>query len=322
MISPHEQNPKISLIIPVKNEAESLNLLVNSINSQTYAPDEIVLVDGGSSDGTVSLAGRLTAGDDRFRIVEAGDATPGRGRNIGAENARNEWIAFTDAGIKLENAWLENLVRALAEKPEAVVVYGNYAPAVNTFFEKCAVFAYVSSQKANDIRGKFIASALLKKEVWQKVGGFPDSRAAEDLMFMDEIERRGFSTAFAPEAMVYWQLRPDFPSTFRKFVLYSKHNVWVKRQWQWHYGILRQYLMLLPFVILALLHSFWWLSAIVVWLFARTAKRILNHRREFGSATILNPFLFSGTMLLIVLIDLATFAGWIQAVIQKKPTAL
>jgi glycosyltransferase involved in cell wall biosynthesis len=308
------------LIIPVRNEAESLGLLVKSINSQTYAPDEIVLVDGGSTDGTASLAERLTAGDDRFRIVEAGDATPGRGRNIGAKNARNEWLAFTDAGIKLEDSWLENLVRALAENSGALVVYGNYAPAVNTFFEKCAVFAYVSPQTASGIRGKFIASALLKKEVWQKVGGFPDSRAAEDLMFMDEIERRGFNTVFAPDAMVYWQLRPDFPSTFRKFVLYSKHNVWVERQWQWHYGVVRQYLLLLPFVILSLLHSFWWLSAIVAWLFLRTAKRILRHQHEFGSAAILNPFLFSGTMLLIILIDLATFAGFIQAVIQKKPT--
>jgi glycosyltransferase involved in cell wall biosynthesis len=322
MTPPLEQKPRISLIIPVKNEAESLDLLISSINSQTYAPDEIVLVDGGSTDGTVSLAGKLTAGDDRFRVVETGDATPGRGRNIGAENAGNKWIAFTDAGIKLENAWLEKLVETLAGNPEAVVIYGNYAPVIDTFFEKCAVFAYVSPQRANGIRGKFIASALLKKEVWQKVGGFPDSRAAEDLMFMDEIERRGFNTAYAPEAMVYWQLRPDFSSTFRKFVLYSKHNVWVKRQWQWHYGIARQYLLLLPFVLLALLHSFWWLSAIVGWLFARTAKRILIHRYEFGWTAIVNPFLFPVIMFLIILIDLATFAGWIQAVIQKKPTTL
>ena len=54
------------------------------------------------------------------------------------------------------------------------------------------------------------------------------------------IAERGFRIGWAPKAMVHWQLRPNLKETFRKFVLYSKHNVLAGRQRYWHYGIVRQ----------------------------------------------------------------------------------
>ncbi|MBK7706932.1 MAG: hypothetical protein IPJ30_14505 [Acidobacteria bacterium] len=110
---------------------------------------------------------------------------------------------------------------------------------------------------------------------------------------------------------------PNFRRTFSKFVLYSKHNVWAGRHWDWHYGILRQYALLLPFLLLAMFHSPWWLVALPLWLAARTAKRILAHRFEYGIGTLFNPLIVGGVMLLIVTIDMATFAGWIQAKMRR-----
>lgn len=312
-----QQNLQISLIIPVRDEAASCAELVASINRQTYAPAEIIIVDGGSTDGTADLARNLTGSDARYRIIEAGVASPGRGRNVGAEAARGDWLAFTDAGIKLSNDWLEKLVEAAQTANQPDIIYGNYAPVTRTFFEKCAAFAYVPGQGAG-IRGKFIASSLYKKEVWEKVGGFPDLRAAEDLMFMEAAEKNGFQSANAPAAMVFWSLRPDLFSTFRKFALYSKYNVWAGRQWDWHYGILRQYAVVAPFAVLAVLHSAWWWLVIPLWLAARAVKRMLPHRSEFGAATIFNPLYLLGVMFLIVTIDAATFLGWAQAVWEKK----
>ena len=313
---------KISLVIPMYNEENSLGALVESINRQIFQPDEIILVDGGSTDKTVEVFEKLCSRNPVYRLIETVRATPGKGRNIGIENARNQWIAFTDAGIKLNDDWLANLLQAVRENPSTDVVYGNFAPAIKNLFEKCAVFAYVYPQGKNGIRGKFIASSLIKKEVWQKVGGFPDLRAAEDLLFMEEIDRQNWRVAYAPKAMVNWQLRPDLSSTFRKFVLYSKHNVWINRQWDWHYEVAKQYLLISPFLILAFLHSLWWLAAVVIWLFARTAKRISKHNYEFGWSAVFNPFIFFGTMFLIFTIDIATSIGWIQAILQKKPDNL
>ena len=193
------------------------------------------------------------------------------------------------------------------------IVYGNYAPVVRTLFEKCAAIAYVPPQRPDVIRGRSIASCLLRKDVWSAVGGFPDMRAAEDLAFMDAVDAAGFRAAYAPKAMVHWQLRPGLASTYSKFVLYSMHNVWAGRQWDWHYGIARQYAVLLPLVILAALHSWWWLVGIGLWLSARTAKRIVSHRFEYGLLSLINPLIVLGVAGLILTIDLATFVGWAKA---------
>ncbi|MBC7900080.1 MAG: glycosyltransferase [Saprospiraceae bacterium] len=328
------ESPKISLVIPIRDEEESIENLLESINRQTYQPDEVVLVDGGSTDKTVEIVERMAAGNSKIKLIKTDEATPGKARNIGIENAANDWIALTDAGIKLEPDWLAELVIAASSIPprqrkaaaspdqggelDADIVYGNFSPVNGNFFEKCAAISYVPSQKAVGIRGKIIASCLLRKGVWEAVGGFPDLRAAEDLIFMEKAEKQDFKIAIAPKAMVFWSLQPALSSTFAKFVLYSKHNVWAGRQWDWHYGVLKQYLILLPFLIMAAVHSLWWLAAIPLWLLARTAKRILAHRYEFGMGILFNPLIVFGVAGLILVIDTATFAGWFQAVLYKK----
>lgn len=312
----------ISLVVPIRDEEESIENLIESIYRQTLQPDEVVLVDGGSTDRTVEIVERIAAGNKTVKLIKTDGATPGKGRNIGIENAQNEWIALTDAGIRLEADWLEMLAAEIhhndGEEMGTDIVFGNYSPVLNTVFEKCAAICYVPPQRATGIRGEFIASCLLNKKVWEAVGGFPDLRAAEDLMFMDEVEKQGFKTLIALKAMVFWSLRPDLSSTFSKFVLYSKHNVWAGRQWDWHYGVLKQYLLLIPFLILAVVLSVWWLLAIPLWLLARTAKRIWAHRYEFGLGTLFNPMIVIGTAVLVLVIDMATFAGWIAALISEK----
>ncbi|MEP6923449.1 MAG: glycosyltransferase [Pyrinomonadaceae bacterium] len=313
----------ISLVIPLRDEADSIAALVDSINRQTYQPSEIVLVDGGSTDKTIDLAREFTKGDQQFRIIEAGDATPGRGRNVGAANAKSEWIAFTDAGIRLETNWLEELVKIWRQDETIDVIYGNYEPEENTFFERCAALAYVSPKtiKNGELwRGQFIASSLMRREVWQKVGGFPDLRAAEDLIFMENIEKQNFRIGCAPRAVVWWKLRPTLGSTFQKFVLYSKHNVWARREQYWHYGVLQQYLVVAPFFVLALLHSWLWLMAPFLWLSARTFKSIWTKRSGKNLIWMFNPFQFLTIAFLLLTIDAATFIGWAQALTTKPPT--
>jgi len=315
---------QISLVIPVRNEEESLARLLDSIRRQTRPPDEVLLVDGGSTDRTVELARELAAGDPRFRVVEAGEATPGRGRNVGAAAARHPWIAFTDAGIALEPDWLERLAERVAGDPPADVVYGNFEPVTRTFFERCAAIAYVAPKEpregGGEARGPFIASSLMRREVWRRAGGFPDLRAAEDLIFMENIERLGVVTRWAPRATAWWQLQPGFARTYRRFALYSKHNVWAGRQRFWHYGVARQYAVALVFVALGLAHSLWWLAVPALGLLARAARSVRRHRAGHTLLWTLNPFQLLGVAAVIVTLDLATFAGWAQA-LAKRPAA-
>src|SRR5205085_169799 len=109
---------------------------------------EIILVDGGSSDRTVLLAQEVASRDDRIRVIEAGPATPGRGRNVGIAAASHDWLALTDAGIRLEPSWLDNLTRVALVDTSLDVVYGNYEPSNDTFFTQCAALAHVAPKQS------------------------------------------------------------------------------------------------------------------------------------------------------------------------------
>lgn len=311
---------KVSIVIPVRNEQEVMVELIAALQAQTFRVAEIVIVDGGSTDQTVSISRNLTRGDDRFRVIEAGDATPGRGRNVGIEAARNDWIALTDAGNRPEAQWLEELVKVVRRDPSVEIVYGNFEPITDSFFTRCAALAYVVAKQERDgdrIRAPSIVSALMRREVWRRAGGFPDLRAAEDLMFIESVERQGSKVAWCPSATVWWHLQPTLASTYRKFAVYSRHNVWAGRQRFWHYGIARMYLLALPFVVLAIAHRAWWLAILIAGFAVRIASSIWQRREQRGLLWALNPIQFLGVALIVLTIDLATFVGWIQALGQR-----
>lgn len=98
---------QVSLALTVLNEAHSLPRLLASILSQTRAPQEVVVCDGGSGDGTLQTlhahAGRLP-----LRIVELPGCNISAGRNAAIAAASGEIIAVTDAGVELAADWLEH----------------------------------------------------------------------------------------------------------------------------------------------------------------------------------------------------------------------
>jgi len=314
---------KVSLVVPVKNEANSIEHLISSAAAQTRRPDEIVIVDGGSNDDTAAIVEKWTrrhALDDWIRVVRATEATPGKGRNLGAAAARYEWVAFTDAGVRVEPMWLERLVEVAEGDDQVDVVYGNYEPVTNTFFERCAALAYVAPKRMKVgqlMRGPVIPSSLFRREVWEAVGGFPDLRAAEDLIFMENVRRRGYNIGWAPRATIWWRMQPTFAGTFRRFALYSRHNVRIGRQYDWHYGIARQYVAWIACAILALVWSRWlWLLPLIGY-GVRVGKSIWVKREGRGLLWVMNPAQFMVVAAILLTIDAATFVGWWNAIRER-----
>lgn len=308
---------KVSLVIPVFNESKTIAALLTTIKEQTYQPDEVVLVDGGSTDNTISILKEYCAVHPHYKVIEAGRAMPGKGRNIGTAAAQYEWIAYTDAGITLDKNWLAALIHK-AKETDADIVYGDFDPVTKTNFEKAATIVYVPPKKINKIRGRSLPSSVWRKKVWESLGGFPDWRATEDLILMEKAANAGYKIEETTQAKMYWELRPDFKSTYKKFDVYSKYNVWAGRQAYWHYGVARQYLIILPFIGLGLFHHWLWLLNIPVWLVARASKRCWAHKVEFGLMPFRNPLFFLTVMLLILTIDVATFSGWVKAIFNKS----
>jgi len=314
----------ISLVIPVRNEAATLAVLWQSIQDQTLPPDEIVMVDGGSTDATVEVARRLAAGDPRVHIEVAGPATPGRGRNVGIALASHDWIALTDAGVRLDPTWLEELVRAREASPSALVVYGNYEPLVTSFLERCASLAYVSLRRdtpAGRMRGPSAFSTLLHRSAWAAVGGFPDARATEDLVFISRLEEQATATAWAPAATARWAPRSSLSATYRRYSAYSTQAVLSGRQRDWHHQIIWKYALGAPFLALGLRRHWGFCVVPAAGASARVAAAIWRRREGVSAARLLDPAQFVGVATVIFTIDVATFVGWGRALRIKAKGA-
>lgn len=306
-----ERRP-VSLIVPVWNEEHTIRILLDSILGQTRLPDEVIIVDAQSSDRTSEIVEDFIQRGHPITLVRAGRAHPGEARNIGVLAATYDTVAFTDAGIRLGTRWLEKLSGPLKQDVSVDVVYGTYEPVLDTFFQECAALAYVPPlvvRNGRRIRGPSMVSCLMKKAVWKAVGGFPPYRAAEDLIFVEGVARRGFTIAYAPEAVAYWQIVTDWRSMFRKFSLYSYHNLLAGRARHWHYGVVRFYAACLTGVLLGIFHTAWWLLIPLAVGSVRIIKTAFVKRHAFAFRDVfrIRRLLYLGALLLVL--DLATAWG-------------
>src|SRR5690554_5630759 len=101
----------VSVIITVYNEAKAIDRLLTSLAAQTRVPDEIVICDGGSRDGTVAQIEAWAAQSSiSVKVIVEPGVNISRGRNLAIAAARGPVIAATDAGVRLDPTWLEHLV--------------------------------------------------------------------------------------------------------------------------------------------------------------------------------------------------------------------
>ncbi len=311
---------KVSVIVPVRDEEHSIRELLDSLLKQTRPPDEIVITDGGSVDATPQIIEEYIQQGAPVRLIRAGAALPGRGRNLGAAAAQFGWLGFTDAGIRLENNWLETLVARAAQDNSIDIVYGSWEPVTDTFFKECAAIAYVPPPALRDgivVRPRFIASTLLRREAWERVGGFPeDLRSAEDLVFMDRLEAAGYRAVFEPRAQVHWNLRPTLGTTFKRFLIYSRNNIRAGLWRQWQATILFRYAVLLVLLVLALILDPRWVwvpvSAWLLMLAARAAVSIRRNRHCYPASWFHNLIRASLIMSLLAVLDVAAIIGSVQ----------
>jgi len=311
---------KVSVVVPVRDEEDSIRELLDSLLEQTRPPDEIVITDGGSVDATPQIIEEYIRKGAPVRLIRAGAALPGRGRNLGAAQASFEWLGFTDAGNRLANNWLETLVAKAEEDASVDVVYGSWQPVTNTFFKECAAIAYVPPPTPRDgmlVRPRFIASTLLRREAWQAVNGFPeDLRSAEDLVFMARVENAGYRFVFEPRAQVHWDLRPTLGATFKRFLVYSRNNIRAGLFRQWQATILIRYGVLALMLIAALIFEPSWVWVpIAAWLLMLVARAIVSIRRNqscYPASFLRNVLRAVMVMSLLAVLDAAAIIGSIQ----------
>src|SRR5438105_2795368 len=120
-----DPTPPVSVVMTVFNEADNIETVIRSLLGQTCPPAEIVIVDGGSTDGTPQVIDKLRrdCGKSSLRCLVRPGANISQGRNAAIEAAAHDLIAVTDAGVKLLPDWLEKLTAPFSS-PGVEVVAG------------------------------------------------------------------------------------------------------------------------------------------------------------------------------------------------------
>ncbi|MDT8304353.1 MAG: glycosyltransferase [Anaerolineae bacterium] len=274
---------QVSVITTVKNEGQAVRPLLDALLQQTRQPDEVIVVDGGSTDDTLAIFHEYARWLP-LKIRSAPGANISAGRNQAIAAAAGPIIAATDAGVVLSPLWLEELVRPI-EQDSVPVVAGWFEADPYTDFE-VVLGATVLPSLAEIRAGRFLPSSrsvAFLKSAWEAAGGYPEwLDYSEDLVFDLALRERYGQFAFAPRAVAYFRPRHSLRSFFRQYYRYArgdgKANLWPVR----HAIRYLTYLVVLPALLREIWHGRWrgWLG-----LLAGVAAYSYRPARRLWSAT-------------------------------------
>jgi glycosyltransferase involved in cell wall biosynthesis len=259
---------KISVIATILNEAQALDRLLTSLAGQTRPPDEVVITDGGSTDGSLEiLEDWARQGWLSLQVLHRPGANISAGRNAAIAATSGEIIAVTDAGVRLEADWLESLVAPFAQQDRFVaVVSGWFVAEPKTLFEivmGATVLPHVREVQPETFLPSS-RSVAFRRAAWEAAGGYPEwLDYCEDLIFDLRLRDLYGPFPFVPQAAVHFRPRGSLRAFYRQYYRYArgdgKADLWRRRHLVRYltYGVVGPAL-----AILALFHSPWWWLAV------------------------------------------------------------
>ncbi|MBW7955314.1 glycosyltransferase [Patescibacteria group bacterium] len=226
-------NPKVSVIVTVRNEAKTVGALLSALESQTYLPNEVVIVDAASTDETVSLIESFAKQTKAFTVmIESFACNRSAGRNRAVQLAKNDLIAITDAGCLPRSNWIQELMAAYIgehdEFSQNPVVAGYAVGRPQSNFQ-AAVIPYFLVMPENIQPKNYLPatrSMLLPKSVWQKVGGFDETlNTSEDYVFAQAVKHSETPIVFSASAIVEWQPPKTLGQAAKSFLSFSAADI-------------------------------------------------------------------------------------------------
>ena len=224
-ISPLAEHPFVSIIIPVRNRPEDITACLHSLNRVEYPPNkmEIIVVDDASDDHTPDAVSQF----DVSLITLEEHQQASFCRNLGAQKAEGEILAFIDSDCLADPLWLRELVPAFKDAS-----LGAVGGLVDSYFEEKGLDHYEkvkSSLKMGDLyrrsgegdRFFYVPSCnlLARREPFLKVGGFQkEMYVGEDVDFCWRLQDDGYQVEYRPVGRVYHKHRNRLrPFCFRRF---------------------------------------------------------------------------------------------------------
>lgn len=216
--------PSVSLCITVKNEAGTIAQLAEDLRAQTLKPDEIVITDGGSSDGTAEMIADHFRGIAQLELIRLPGANIATGRNRAIQQARGEVIALADAGLRFPPTWLRSLVDCLDRDQGADVAFGYVLSRPCNLFE--TVLGVVTRPDFVEIQPATYPSSAgcmaSRRELFEREA-FPEwLDFGEDMYLALRWRSRGLRLVHAPGADAGFRPRRNLREFFWQYYHYAE----------------------------------------------------------------------------------------------------
>lgn len=206
----------ISVVIPLYNKEQQIGYTLQSVLHQTFQQFEIVIVDDGSTDGSVAEVEKIH--DDRIRLIHQKNAGVSAARNRGIAEAKYDLIAFLDADDEWKSGYLETQYGLYQKYPECSVYACNYefhnaeGKVISTIVHKlpfksedgilCNYFEVASCSHPP----LWTSAVVVKKEAILAIGGFPMGiKSGEDLLTWARLAVR-YKIAYTTEIKAIYNL--------------------------------------------------------------------------------------------------------------------
>jgi glycosyltransferase involved in cell wall biosynthesis len=228
----------VAMIMPIRNDAASIKPSMDAIFASTRLPDEIVVADGLSTDGTRDLIAQYQERGIPIRIVSNPTLWAGGGRNLAVHETECDVLVLNDFGNIIDPDYIEAIVRPFEEDGDVDLVCGMFEMQATTDFEHCVAAIHYSGNymldkfRAEDLIQRFPRVVLpgglctaVTRRAWLAAGGQPEWLAkGQDKLFSRKIYALGYRSAVAIDARLKHHVRRNSTELFRQVFFYGRGN--------------------------------------------------------------------------------------------------
>lgn len=229
----------VTVIVPARNEEQSIGGTLEALRAQDYPTLQIIVIDGGSTDGTSDVVRQHMAADHRVELVDNPRRITPAALNVGVAHARGAWLVRMDAHSTVDPTYVGRAVARLREglwggvggrkDGDARTPAGRAIAAVlgSRFGVGGSVYHHGTVEQEVD----HIPFGAYPTELVRAIGGWDEDLITnQDFEFDYRLRRSGHRLLFDPELRIAWQSKETVGEFYRQYQRYGRGKVDVARK--------------------------------------------------------------------------------------------
>jgi glycosyltransferase involved in cell wall biosynthesis len=219
-------NPLVSIVISCYNRKDFIAETLNSCLAQTFKDFEIVIVDDGSTDDSLSVINSYTT-IPNVTFIRQQNGGPGSARNRGILNAKGKYIVTLDSDDMLREDHLQLMVDSMGDREDLIVTSWLRLLRNNGSIEN-APWAHVPTSYKDAITRNFcICCSMFSKTAWQNINGFDENRvliSREDWDFWIRLYQSGCEVKVIEDYLLLYRIHDNSLSTGSSLKIQEAEN--------------------------------------------------------------------------------------------------